>query len=106
MERDVIIAHGAATFLKEILMDCSDAYTTYVCGICGLFATREESRNNLPVPGPDDIWYCPSCKNYNDVHKVVVPYAFKLMVQELMTMNIAPRIRIKKNNDHKIEISQ
>jgi len=97
MERDVVIAHGMAKFLKERLMDCSDPHTTYVCGKCGLFARREESRHNKPTPSPTDIWHCPPCENYNDIHKVMIPYAFKLMVQELLSMCIAPRIRVQKN---------
>lgn len=96
MERDALIAHGMAKFLKERLMECSDAYSTYVCGECGLFARREESRNNRDRPEPTDVYFCPICKNYNDIHKVMIPYAFKLMIQELMAMCIAPRIRVKK----------
>ena len=42
MERDAVIAHGMAKFLKERLMDCSDAYSTYVCGIC-------EVKTKLPL---------------------------------------------------------
>ncbi len=97
MERDALIAHGVAKFLKERLMDCSDPYSTYVCGICGLFARREDSRKNLPTPGPDDTHYCPMCNNYSDIHQIMIPYAFKLMIQELMAMNIAPRIRVQKH---------
>jgi DNA-directed RNA polymerase II subunit RPB2 len=97
MERDAIIAHGMAVFLKERIMECADAYSTHVCGICGLFAVREESRNNKPVPSPEDSYYCPLCKNYNDIHVVSIPYAFKLMIQELMAMNIAPRLRVQKH---------
>ena len=96
MERDALIAHGMAKFLKERLMECSDAYCTYVCGICGLFARREDSRYNRDRPEPTDVYYCPMCKNYNDIHKVMIPYAFKLMIQELMAMCIAPRIIIQK----------
>lgn len=97
MERDAVIAHGMAKFLKERLMDCADAYTTHVCGICGMFARREDSRNNQPFPGPDDTYYCPMCNNYSDIHQIMIPYAFKLMLQELMAMTIAPRIRVHKH---------
>jgi DNA-directed RNA polymerase II subunit RPB2 len=96
MERDCCIAHGMARFLKERLMDLSDPHSTHVCGKCGMFARREEARTNKPTPGPKDRYYCPQCENYNDVHKVMLPYAFKLMVQELMAMCIAPRIRVQK----------
>ena len=97
MERDAIIAHGLAKFLKERFMDCADAYSTYVCGKCGMFARREDSRYNEPKPGPDDVYYCPMCDNYTDIHQIMIPYAFKLMLQELMAMNIAPRIRVQKH---------
>lgn len=97
MERDALIAHGMARFLKERLMDCSDPYSVYVCGICGMFARREDSRTNDSRPGPDDVYFCPQCNNYNDVHKVMIPYAFKLMLQELMAINISPRIRVQKH---------
>jgi DNA-directed RNA polymerase beta subunit len=94
MERDAIIAHGMAKFLKERLMECSDQYHTFVCGRCGLFARREDSRNNQPFPDVDDVYYCSTCNNYTDIHQIQIPYAFKLMIQELLAMSIAPRIRI------------
>jgi DNA-directed RNA polymerase II subunit RPB2 len=97
MERDAVIAYGMAKFLKERLMDCSDAYSTYVCGICGMFARREDSRHNQPTPGPQDTYYCPMCNNYSDVHQIQLPYAFKLMLQELLAMDIAPRIVVEKH---------
>jgi len=97
MERDAVIAHGLAKFLKERLMDCADAYSTHVCGRCGMFARREDSRHNEPKPGPDDVYYCPMCDNYTDIHQIMIPYAFKLMLQELMAMNIAPRVRVQKH---------
>lgn len=83
MERDCIISHGASAFLKERLMDVSDAYLCYVCEQCGLLAmgggrTRE----------------CKGCNNTTNISMVEIPYAFKLLIQELMAMNIAPRIRL------------
>ena len=97
MERDSILAHGAARFLKERLMETADAYSCYVCVKCGLFSNRMLRNDNKPYATSDDIYYCPACKNQADVAKIRIPYAFKLLLQELMSMNIAPRIRIKKN---------
>ena len=97
MERDAVAAHGLSKFLKERLLDNSDAYSTYVCGECGLFAQRANRRNNKKFPTPEDVYFCPQCDNYNNIHKVRIPYAFKLMLQELMSMCIAPRIRIVDN---------
>ena len=94
-ERDAIIAHGLAFFLKERLMDVSDIYWVYICGVCGLFAQRmlrKNSRNRLSY---NDVYHCPGCNNKSNIHKVRMPYAFKLMLQELMAMSIAPRIRVK-----------
>ena len=96
MEKDSVAGHGMAKFLKEKLMDNSDAFSTYVCGKCGLFAQRAARRVNQKHPQPTDIYFCPQCDNYNDIHKVMIPYAFKLLIQELMSMCIAPRIRVEK----------
>lgn len=97
MERDCIIAHGMSKFLKERMLETSDAYTTYVCDDCGLFAQRMKRPDNKPYPTNKDIYHCPACKNKTRISKVMIPYAFKLLIQELMSMNIASRLRIKKN---------
>ena len=97
MERDALCAHGLAKFIKEKLLDNSDAYATFVCDKCGLFAQRFNRKENKSHSSPDDIYYCPSCNNYNEISKIVIPYAFKLLVHELMAMCIAPRIRTVKD---------
>ena len=88
MERDVIIAHGMSSFLKEKLMETSDAYMVHVCDKCGLFAQKVLDKN---------VYHCPACNNTTEISKVNIPYAFKLMIQELMSMGIASRIRTKKD---------
>jgi DNA-directed RNA polymerase II subunit RPB2 len=93
MERDAIIAHGISKFLHEKMMYNSDAYATYVCDLCGLFAQRAIRKENTKEPSSTDTYYCPSCNNCNKISKVIIPYAFKLLIQILLAMNIAPRIK-------------
>jgi DNA-directed RNA polymerase II subunit RPB2 len=97
MERDSLLAHGAARYLKEKTVESADAYTTHVCGVCGLFAQRLLKRDNKPYTTSEDVYHCPACKNKTDIAKIRIPYAFKLLLQEMMSMNIAPRIRVRKN---------
>jgi len=83
MERDVMIAHGASAFLKERMMEASDNFEVHVCKGCGLIAVANKALN---------IWKCKSCKNTTDFSQVRIPYAYKLFLQELESMNISSRI--------------
>lgn len=98
MERDSLLGHGMALFLKEKLLDTSDAYTTYVCNECGLFAQRiKNPKDTHTYIKTTDKFFCNACKNYTKISKVMIPYAFKLLIQELLSLNIAPRIRTKQS---------
>lgn len=93
MERDVMIAHGAASFCKERLYDVSDKYSTHVCRRCGLIAAYNDGQKSRMYSTPDfTVYKCLTCGNTTDFAKVNVPYAFKLMSQELQTINVVPRI--------------
>lgn len=84
MERDCLISHGAATFLRERLLDSSDKYQIHVCDHCGMFATIKRK--------DEDVYRCKSCET-TDTSLLIIPYACKLLFQELAAMNIAVRLR-------------
>ena len=86
MERDCMIAHGSLKFLKERMIDVSDNYRVFICKICGLIAA---------VNPESGIYCCKKCNNYVDFSEVRIPYACKLLVQELESMSIAPRFSTK-----------
>ena len=69
-----------------------------VCGKCGLLAHPAADKTLLR----NKKAYCNNCKSSDDVHDVRMPYAFKLLLQELMAMNIAIRLSLKKNPDGEV----
>jgi len=83
MERDTTVAHGASRFTKERLYDVSDKYSVFVCKKCGMIASYNDAKH---------IHRCRTCNNRTDFAYVEIPYSCKLLFQELITMNIAPRL--------------
>ena len=85
MERDCLVGHGAAILLKERLLDESDKSQIYVCEGCGLLAVYDRNR---------DKYYCPKCGEKTVISQITISYAFKLLLQELMSLNIFPKLRL------------
>lgn len=79
MERDCVIAYGASQLLLERLMLSSDAFEVDICNQCGLMGYNS---------------WCTSCKSSEYIIKMTIPYAAKLLFQELLSMNIAPRLKL------------
>ena len=93
MERDVMIAHGASRFCRERLYDVSDKYTTHVCSKCGMIASYNDDTSNRMHNKSDMVVHlCKTCDNRTAFSRVEIPYAYKLLSQELQAINIVPRI--------------
>ncbi len=84
MERDCLLAHGTGQFVKERLLDMSDKFRVYVCKQCGMFVTAGNPYKN--------IYFCKTCNNSTNIAEVHLPYAYKLLTQELMSLSIVPKI--------------
>ena len=83
MERDCMVSHGASRFTKGRLYDASDTFSVHICNKCGMIACYNNKEH---------IHICNTCENRTDFKYVEIPYSCKLLFQELLTMNIAPRI--------------
>ena len=107
-ERDAIIAHGAAEMLKELWMQDDDCCIA-VCNKTGGIAIYNPDKNMFLSPladGPIRFVDSFDKKNKNIEHitkfgrsfsLIRVPYAFKLFMQELQTMNVRMSIITEDN---------
>jgi DNA-directed RNA polymerase II subunit RPB2 len=91
MERDVMLAHGMSRFCRERLYDVSDKYTTYSCKKCGMLATYNDGKQST-FSNDFTVHHCRTCDNKTDFARIEIPYAYKLMAQELQTINVVPRL--------------
>jgi DNA-directed RNA polymerase II subunit RPB2 len=73
VSHNCMIAHGNSRFLKERLFECSDPYKIIVCDNCGMITANQNE--------------CTAC-NKDKVSICNIPYAAKLLMQELIAMGI------------------
>src|SRR6266540_592460 len=87
MERDCLIGHGAAMVIKDRLLDESDGTIQYVCGNpdCGHFAIKDR-KGNLRCPVDD---------NTSKIYPVQTSYAFKLLLDELLSLGVVMRLQLE-----------
>jgi DNA-directed RNA polymerase subunit B len=86
MERDCLIAYGASMMLKDRLLEESDKAEVNVCERCGLLAYYDVKQRR---------YLCRVDGDKAKISSVVIAYAFKLLLQEMMSLNIAPRLLAK-----------
>ena len=85
MERDCLVGHGATMLLRDRMLENSDVHTMYVCTICGNIAWYNSKRG---------VYECPIHGENADIKPIKIPYAFKLFLQEIMSMGIKPEIKV------------
>jgi DNA-directed RNA polymerase II subunit RPB2 len=86
MERDCMIAHGAVSMLRDRMYDNSDPYRMHTCIRCGSVAVANTKQNKFE---------CQFCGNNSEFAQIQIPYAAKLLFQELQSMLIKPRILVE-----------
>ena len=114
MERDGVIAHGAAYFLRQSMLERGDEYYMAVCNKTGMIAIYNPAQNLFMSPMADGpIQFADTLTSADNqalnIEKLTrfgrsfsvvrVPYAFKLLMQELQTMNVQMRVLTEDNID-------
>lgn len=84
MERDCVLTHGITSLLQERMLKVSDSYKVHICATCGLLAIASREKD----------YYCRRCQKAADVLSIEMPYAAKQLIQELIAMNVIPRISL------------
>jgi len=118
MERDGVLAHGMSYFLNEsfMLRGESKDYYIAVCNKTGVIAIYNESKNLFLSPAadgpikfninPDGSQSIMNISRFGRSFSILrVPYAFKLLIQELQVMNVQMRIITEENIDQLLSMS-
>ena len=108
MERDCVIAHGATKFLQESMLKRGDEYQVAICNNSGAIAIYNKEKNIFISPFADGpLKFNTSIEGNQNIEVVSkygrsfsivkIPYALKLLIQELQVMNIQMRIITEDN---------
>jgi len=95
MERDCLISYGAANLITERLMISSDQFDVDICELCGLlgYATTFETEHKA-CDYSHNCW-CQRCRSNSKMAQIRIPYACKLLFQELQSMNVTPKLKLE-----------
>jgi len=116
MERDAVCAHGMSYFLNESFLVRGDEYYMALCNVTGQIAIYNEEKNLFLSPyadgpinfitNPDATLNIKNISNFGRSFSILkIPYSFKLLIQELLTMNIKLVIITEDNIDRLMSMS-
>ena len=98
MERDALLAHGAAFLVHDRLFRCSDEHKALVCATCGsLLAPMVQSARRVGGAAANAATrqpHCRACGHGDGVEVVSIPFVFKYLTNELAAMNIKTTLRV------------
>jgi len=94
MERDALICHGAAAVIQDRLLHQSDKYRTFICQTCGFLAEPNAPEKIQIVNVLHKNPYCRYCKSNDNIYPVEIPYAFKLLTQELGAVHLGLKFKL------------
>jgi DNA-directed RNA polymerase II subunit RPB2 len=107
MERDAILAHGCMGFLKETMMERSDAYNYHISENTGMISIANPKTNTFICPsldGPlsfdDENNNLLNNKSKASICNINVPYNTKMLIQECEAMGIGMRLITKTQKQH------
>jgi len=88
MERDCFIGYGAASLLKERMIDSSDKCTELVCSECGSLGAYDKTKGRK---------FCPVCES-TKLDEVEMSYAFKLLLDEMKSIGIFTKLNLRERS--------
>jgi DNA-directed RNA polymerase II subunit RPB2 len=115
MERDGVIAHGAAAFLNDSFMNRGDEYFMAICNHTGCIAVYNKSLNLFLSPFADGVHFTTAVNGELRLDKISrfgrsfsilrIPYSLKLLIHELQTMNVQMRLITDENIDRVMDLN-
>jgi DNA-directed RNA polymerase beta subunit len=93
METNCLVSHGVASVAQERLLHSSDKFKPFVCKTCG-FLAEAPAPDNLPSVTHKTA-YCPYCDSHDNIFPVEMPYASKLLTQELLALHVAEKFDLE-----------
>ena len=87
MERDSLLAHGVSYLLQDRLMNCSDYSLCNICTKCGSITSPISTHASAALSGVREI-ECRTCQTSSAIDQIALPYVFRYLATELMSMGI------------------